>query len=78
MTPQLIETDERSRVVLPGHPDERFIMQENEDGSVLLTPAKVMTEAQYEYDTTPELQNLLHRAMTSERVRRERRTPRTK
>jgi hypothetical protein len=77
MTPQLIETDERSRVVLPGHPAERFIMQENEDGSVLLTPARVISDAQYEYDTTPELQDLLHRAMTAPRVRRERRTRRT-
>jgi hypothetical protein len=73
MTPQLIETDERSRVVLPGHADERFIMQENDDGSVLLIPARVMSEAQYEYDTTPELQELLHKAMTSPMVRRPRR-----
>jgi hypothetical protein len=35
------------------------------------------TEAQHEYDTTPELRELLHRAMTSPSVRRERRTPRS-
>jgi hypothetical protein len=29
-------------------------------------------EAQHEYDTTPELRELLHRAMTSPTVRRER------
>lgn len=72
MTVQAIETDARSRVVLPGHPEERFVMQENEDGSILLLPARVITEAQYEYDTDPELRDLLHVAMTAPRVRRER------
>lgn len=76
MSAQAIETDARSRVVLPGHPDERFVMQENEDGSILLLPARVITEAQYEYDTNPELRELLHRAMTAPRVRRERFTRR--
>lgn len=77
MKPELIETDERSRVVLSGHPNERFIAQQQDDGSVLLTPVVVLSEAQYEYDTNPELQELLHRAMTSPRVHRERRKPRT-
>ena len=72
MTDLLIETDSRSRMVVPGHPDERFIMRENGDGSLTLTPARVMSEAQHEYDSNPELQELLHRAMTAPRVRRER------
>ena len=41
----LIETDDRSRVVLPGHPNQRFVVRENEDGSILLEPARVITEA---------------------------------
>lgn len=68
-----IETDSRSRVVLPGHPNQRFIMQENEDGSVLLQPALVVTEAQLEYDESPELQALLSRAAHSKTRRHRRR-----
>ena len=65
----LIETDPRSRVVLPGHAKEKFLMQENADGSILLLPARVLTEAQYEYDQSPELQELLARAVSSPTVR---------
>lgn len=68
----VVETDSRSRVVLPGHSNERFLMQENADGSVLLTPARVVSEAQLEYDTDPELRDLLARATESPTVRRRR------
>lgn len=68
-----VETDSRSRVVLPGHPDQRFIVQENEDGSILLQPALVVSEAQLEYDESPELQALLSRAAHSKTLRRRRR-----
>lgn len=68
----LVETDRRSRVVLPGHPEQMFQMQENEDGSILLQPARVVTEAQAEYDQTPELQELLSRAMGSPTAKRRR------
>lgn len=70
---RLVETDSRSRVVLPGHPDERFLVQENPDGSILLQPARVVTEAQHEYDESPALQDLLARAAASPTVRRRRR-----
>jgi spore germination protein GerM len=73
-TPILIETDKRSRVVLPGHANERFLLQENADGSLYLEPAVVVSAAQREYDTTPALQELLARATASKRVTR-RRTP---
>jgi hypothetical protein len=72
----LIETDSRSRAVLPGRSNERFIMQENSDGSILLIPARVVSEAQHEYDTDPALQELLARAAAAGTVRRSRR-PRT-
>ncbi|MHB2029454.1 MAG: hypothetical protein ACYCPT_11635 [Acidimicrobiales bacterium] len=68
----LIETDDRSRVVLPGHPSQRFMVRENEDGSILLEPARIVTEAQHEYDESPELQALLRRAATSKTVSRTR------
>jgi hypothetical protein len=68
----LVQTDDRSRVVLTGHPNEQFLMRQNSDGSILLQPARVVTEAQAEYDETPELQELLARAMSSQTVRRRR------
>ena len=48
-------------------------MRENEDGSILLQPARVVTEAQHEYDQSPELQLLLSLAAKSKTVRRARR-----
>jgi hypothetical protein len=69
---QLVETDSRSRVVLPGHSNERFLLRENADGSLLLEPARVVTEAQLEYDNDPELRELLSRASRSPTVRRTR------
>ncbi len=68
----LIETDDRSRVVLPGHPCQKFLVQENSDGSVLLLPARVVSEAQAECDESPELRDLLARAATSRTVRKSR------
>lgn len=68
----VVETDNRSRVVIPGHSNERFVVQENADGSVLLQPARVVTEAQLEYDSNPELRDLLDRASAAPTVRRSR------
>lgn len=68
----LIETDERSRVVLPGQRSQRFLLTEHEDGTLLLEPAVVLSKAQYEYDTNPELRDLLSRAAASPTVRRPR------
>jgi len=68
----LVETDARSRAVLPGRPNERFVLRENPDGSLLLQPARIVTEAQHEYDTDPELRDLLARATASPTVRRTR------
>jgi hypothetical protein len=48
------------------------LMRVNEDGSILLQPARVVTEAQHEYDSTPELRELLSRAAGSATVRRSR------
>jgi hypothetical protein len=72
----LIETDNRSRAVLPGRPNQQFVMRENADGSLLLQPARVVTDAQHEYDTDPELRELLARAAASPSVRRRERRPR--
>lgn len=69
---QFIRTDDRSRVVLPGHPNESFLVRENTDGSMLLQPARVTTEAQAEYDGNRELRELLARATAAPTVRRRR------
>jgi hypothetical protein len=68
----VIETDNRSRVVIPGHSNQMFVVRENPDGSLLLEPAQVVTDAQREYDSTPELQALLTRAASSPTIRRKR------
>lgn len=68
----LVQTDARSRVVLPGYPNQLFQMRENDDGSILLEPARVVSEAQAEYDASPELRELLERASASRTVTRRR------
>jgi hypothetical protein len=70
--PAVIETDDRSRAVLPGRPNQRFVMRENPDGSLLLQPARVVTDAQHEFDSDPQLRDLLARAAASPTVRRAR------
>jgi len=70
--PAFVETDSRSRAVLPGRPNQRYVMRENPDGSLLLQPARVVTDAQHEFDTDPELRDLLARAAASPTVRRTR------
>jgi hypothetical protein len=73
-----VETDERSRVVLPGHSNARFIMRELPGGSILLEPAVIMSAAQAEYLSNPELRELLTRAANSKTVSRPRREPKLK
>lgn len=68
----MIETDARSRVVLPGRPNEKFLLRENADGSILLEPAHVISDAQREYNHSPELRDLLARAVESPTVKRAR------
>ncbi len=65
-----VSTDQRSRVVLPGHANELFIYHEHPDGSILLEPAEVVSKAQREYDTNPELRQLLSDAAASPTIPR--------
>jgi hypothetical protein len=65
----VVSTDAMSRTVLPGYPDRLFLLHENADGSLLLEPAQVVSEAQSQYDADPELKDLLERAMQSPTVR---------
>jgi hypothetical protein len=70
--PISIETDARGRAVLPGHPSQRFLMRVNEDGSILLQPARLEKQAPSEFDSDPELRDVLARAGASPTVRRPR------
>jgi hypothetical protein len=54
---------------------EKFLVQENSDGSILLLPARVVSEAQYEYDQSAALRELLSRAAASKTVRKTRSRP---
>jgi len=68
----LIQTDDRSRAVLPGRPNQRFVMHENPDGSLLLRPVRKVADAQHEFDSNPELRELLARGAASPTTRRSR------
>ena len=68
-----VETDERSRVVLPGFRNSRFIMEKLPGGAILLQPAVIISTAQLEYLSTPELRELLTNAAASKTVHRSRR-----
>lgn len=70
--PALIETDAGSRTVLPGQPNQRFLMRVNDDGSILLQPARIVTDAQHEYDSNSELRELLATAAAAPTVARRR------
>ncbi len=70
---EIIQTDARGRLVLTNRKNEHFLKTELPDGSVILKPGVFVTTAQREFDTNPELQELLSRAANSPTVRRNRR-----
>jgi hypothetical protein len=70
--PVFVATDGRGRLELRNHPNRRYLMWENEDGSILLHPSRGAADAQREFDTNSELQNLLAWATASRTVRRAR------
>lgn len=72
LEPVLIETDSHGGVVLPGHANQRYLMRENEDGSILLQPPTELARAQHEFASTPELRDLLAAATAASTIRRTR------
>ena len=72
--PTLLELDERRRTSLNkiGQAQHRrYIVTENADGSILLSPAVVMTELEARFRSDPALMNEIERRRTStDRVRR--------
>ena len=60
-------------MVLPGHNNRRFIMEDLPGEAILLQPAVIISTAQLEYLTTPELRALFTSAAASKTVRGPRR-----
>ncbi|WP_226346525.1 hypothetical protein [Agilicoccus flavus] len=71
--PQIVQTDDRGRVVLSGRRSQSFLMSERPDGTIVLEPGSFVTDAQREYDTDPALRAMLSKAAASATVRRARR-----
>jgi hypothetical protein len=70
----MIETDGRSRVTLPGNKrNRRYLVDEQPDGTMILRPALVITEAQANYDANLDRQARIAAAAQAPTVRRPRR-----
>ena len=52
----LLETDQRGRLTLPGAARRRFLARTETDGTIILEPAVVMTEAERKFLANTELQ----------------------
>ena len=72
--PKLITTDSRGRATV-GRPDQSFLMHEEEDGTLVLEPAVVISELEHRYLANAALQAQIEhaRAHPDERVSRPRR-----
>lgn len=58
MSDLIVEVDSRNRVSLSRltHKHDRYIIREEADGTVILEPAVVLTQAERNYLTNPEVQ----------------------
>lgn len=52
----LLETDQRGRLTLPGASKKRFLARTEGDGTIILEPAVVMSEADRKFLANTELQ----------------------
>jgi len=64
----LVSTDAQSRLVLSGHPNQRYLKRETSDGVIVLEPAVVVSVAQHQYDTNPDLRAVLAEAKAAPTV----------
>jgi hypothetical protein len=70
----IVETDGRSRLTLPGgKANKLYLVDECEDGTIVLRPATVITEAQAALMRNPELQQEIRHALEGPIERRPRR-----
>ena len=74
MTGTLIETDSRGRATI-GHPDQRYLLHEEPDGTLVLEPASVVTELERRFMANSALQAQIAyaKAHPEQRVKRKRR-----
>lgn len=73
MGTRILTTDSRGRLSL-GRPDQHFIVHEEEDGTVTLEPAVVMSELEHRYLSNAAVQAQIEYA----RLHPEQRVPRKK
>lgn len=52
----MIEVDARNRLTLPGKAHRRYLVHEQDDGTVILEPAVVISELEARYRANPDLQ----------------------
>ncbi len=52
----MIEVDARNRVTLPGKAHRRYLVHEQDDGTVILEPAVVISELEARYRANSDLQ----------------------
>lgn len=72
---RLVTTDSRGRATV-GRPDQSFLLYEQEDGTLVLEPAVVISELEHRYlaNATMQAQIEYARAHPEERVPRKQRT----
>ena len=55
-TRTLLETDQRGRLTIPGAIKQRFLARSENDGTIILEPAIVISEAEHKFLANSELQ----------------------
>ncbi len=58
----MVEVDARSRVTLPGKAHRRYLLHEQDDGTMILEPAVVISELEARYRANPQLQAQIEHA----------------
>jgi hypothetical protein len=69
---ELVETDGWGRTVLTGCPDQQSVVHASADASLLLQPILAAADAQAEFESDPELLDLLACTARSASIRRSR------
>lgn len=71
------ETDSRNRLTLPGgRANQMYLVDEQPDGTIILRPARVISETQAMFDRSPGLQKRLAATLDEPTVRLDELPPR--
>jgi len=73
----MIEVDARNRVTLPGKAHNRYLVHEQEDGTVILEPAVVLSALEARYRANAEIQATVESGRAHPELRRPRPERRT-